>query len=332
MNDLDPAQESLRRSAEALSIDASTPLEAALTAVRSAGIAAGFTASGSDRDTVGYLAALAELAGKNPAVALAVHDDAMFDQLLATESNALKSIQGEKFGCIGLGPLQIAQRSGEWLLNGTVKLVTNASHHEHMIAFAEPLDRGMEPPRAFLLSLTATGASGGPEPGRAASTIRLAHAPALLAFGDDDTVARFVSSARLGVAATALGLARRILVSTVRSIKTRDRGVERGPTGQATQFALSDMATEIDAAWLVTLEAGSRRDAGASFETAAAEAKVLACPTARRVVERATQIAGASALANELDQAAAFALFLSRAHTTDAQDISTIASSLLEES
>jgi alkylation response protein AidB-like acyl-CoA dehydrogenase len=256
----------------------------------------------------------------------------MFEELLATAPGGAKSIPGEKFGCIGLGPLQITQRSGDWLLNGTAKLVTNASSFEHMIAFAEPLSRGTAPPRAFLLSLTGAGVSKSSVAGPVVSTVSLASAPALLAFGDDETVARFVSTARLGVAAVAVGLARRVLANTVRSIKERDRGVEPGPTGQASQFALSDMATEIDAAWVVTLDAGSRRDAGASFETLAAEAKVLACPTARRVVEKATQVAGASAAARELDQAAATAQLLSRAYTTDAQDISTIASDLLEES
>ncbi|MGH2728224.1 MAG: acyl-CoA dehydrogenase family protein, partial [Actinomycetota bacterium] len=57
-------------------------------------------------------------------------------------------------------------------------------------------------------------------------------------------------------------------------------------------FMLADMATQIEAARSLTLEAARRRDAGEPFGTQAAMAKLFASDTAMRVTTDAVQVHG----------------------------------------
>src|SRR5580704_5765483 len=62
---------------------------------------------------------------------------------------------------------------------------------------------------------------------------------------------------------------------------------------QLTQAALADMATEVDAARLLTYRAAWLRDVGERVTKEAAMAKMTATETAQRVVDRAVQMFGA---------------------------------------
>ena len=61
---------------------------------------------------------------------------------------------------------------------------------------------------------------------------------------------------------------------------------------QAIQFMLADIATELDAARLLTFRAASRYDAGMSHSREAAMAKVYASEAAGRIAHKALQIHG----------------------------------------
>jgi acyl-CoA dehydrogenase len=61
---------------------------------------------------------------------------------------------------------------------------------------------------------------------------------------------------------------------------------------QLTQAALADMATELDAARLLTYRAAWLRDRGDAVTAAAAMAKLTATETAQRVIDRALQMFG----------------------------------------
>lgn len=98
---------------------------------------------------------------------------------------------------------------------------------------------------------------------------------------------------RASVAAAALGFARRALDEALSHARSRRMfGATLGDL-QLTQAALGDMATETDAAALLTYRAAWRRDVQKLPTTReAAMAKLTATETAQRVIDRAVQMFG----------------------------------------
>jgi alkylation response protein AidB-like acyl-CoA dehydrogenase len=98
---------------------------------------------------------------------------------------------------------------------------------------------------------------------------------------------------RASVAAAALGFARRALDESLRH--ARARRMFGGALGdlQLTQAKLGEMATEIDAAALLTYRAAWRRDVqGVRATREAAMAKMAATESAQRVIDAAVQLFG----------------------------------------
>lgn len=98
---------------------------------------------------------------------------------------------------------------------------------------------------------------------------------------------------RASVAAAALGFARRALDEALSHARSRQMfGATLGDL-QLTQAALGDMATDTDAAALLTYRAAWRRDVQKLPTTReAAMAKLTATETAQRVIDRAVQMFG----------------------------------------
>ncbi len=98
---------------------------------------------------------------------------------------------------------------------------------------------------------------------------------------------------RAGVAAAALGFARRALDEALGRATTRKMFGQTLGDFQLTQAALADMATEIDAAALLTYRAAWLRDVeGVTTTREAAMAKMAATEGAQRVIDRAVQMFG----------------------------------------
>ncbi|MFA4913393.1 MAG: acyl-CoA dehydrogenase family protein [Burkholderiaceae bacterium] len=98
---------------------------------------------------------------------------------------------------------------------------------------------------------------------------------------------------RASVAAAALGFARRALRESVERARTRRMFGQTLGDLQLTQAALGEMATEIDAAALLTYRAAWMRDVQQVRTTsAAAMAKMAATESAQRVIDRAVQMFG----------------------------------------
>jgi len=98
---------------------------------------------------------------------------------------------------------------------------------------------------------------------------------------------------RAGVAAAALGFARRALDEALAHAATRKMFGQTLADFQLTQATLADMATEIDAAALLTYRAAWLRDVeGAHTTREAAMAKMAATESAQRVIDRAVQMCG----------------------------------------
>jgi len=98
---------------------------------------------------------------------------------------------------------------------------------------------------------------------------------------------------RASVAAAALGFARRAFDEALAHARSRRMFGATLADLQLTQAALGDIATEIDAAALLTYRAAWRRDVQKLPTTAeAAMAKMTATETAQRVIDRALQMFG----------------------------------------
>jgi acyl-CoA dehydrogenase len=98
---------------------------------------------------------------------------------------------------------------------------------------------------------------------------------------------------RTSVAAAALGFAQRALDESILHAKSRRMFGRKLAGFQLTQTALAEMATELDAARLLTYRAAWLRDSGQRVTKEAAMAKLTATETAQRVIDRAVQMFGA---------------------------------------
>jgi alkylation response protein AidB-like acyl-CoA dehydrogenase len=97
---------------------------------------------------------------------------------------------------------------------------------------------------------------------------------------------------RIGVSAMGVGLAQGALDEALKYAKERKAFGQPISKYQAIQAKLADMATEIEAARLLTYKAAREKDAGRSFSLTAAKAKLKTGRLAVRAAEEAVQIHG----------------------------------------
>jgi short-chain 2-methylacyl-CoA dehydrogenase len=97
---------------------------------------------------------------------------------------------------------------------------------------------------------------------------------------------------RIGVSAMGVGLAQGALDEALSYAKERSAFGQPISKYQAIQAKLADMATEIEAARLLTYKAALEKDAGRSFSLTAAKAKLMTGRLAVRAAEEAVQIHG----------------------------------------
>jgi acyl-CoA dehydrogenase len=97
---------------------------------------------------------------------------------------------------------------------------------------------------------------------------------------------------RTSVAAAALGFAQRALDEAI--VHARSRRMFGGLLAdqQLTRVTLADMATDLEAARLLTYKAAWLRDRGAPVTRDAAMAKMTATENAQRIIDRAVQLFG----------------------------------------
>lgn len=97
---------------------------------------------------------------------------------------------------------------------------------------------------------------------------------------------------RIGIAAQAVGIAQGAFEAALRYAQQRHAFGHPIAEFQAIQFMLADMATEIEAARLLTRRAAWKQDTGQRFTLEASIAKLFASEMATRVTHRAIQIHG----------------------------------------
>ncbi|MGB9664742.1 MAG: acyl-CoA dehydrogenase [Ignavibacteria bacterium] len=101
-----------------------------------------------------------------------------------------------------------------------------------------------------------------------------------------------LNGGRIGIAAQALGIAQASLEAAVKYSKERKAFGRPIAELQAIQFKLADMATKVEAARLLTLQAASLKDQNKDYAMPAAMAKLFASRTAMECADEAIQIHG----------------------------------------
>jgi alkylation response protein AidB-like acyl-CoA dehydrogenase len=135
------------------------------------------------------------------------------------------------------------------------------------------------------------------------------------------------STRRILEGAVSVGIGRRsfgIAVEHLRSLGKRP--------SQATEFSLSDVATELDAAELSVLRAAWAVDHGSPRALESASAKLLASRAATHAAHTALVLTGNGDCTNDLRQCYLEACALEFQSDTSAREVATIASEMLEES
>ena len=105
-------------------------------------------------------------------------------------------------------------------------------------------------------------------------------------------VMRILDGGRIGIAAMAIGLGRAALDVAARYALERQAFGRPIGQHQAIAFKLAEMATDLDAARLLTLRAAALKDAGRDFVSAAARAKLFASTRAVVACDHAIQVLG----------------------------------------
>ncbi len=103
---------------------------------------------------------------------------------------------------------------------------------------------------------------------------------------------KILDGGRIGIAAMAIGLGRGALEESIQYAKKREQFGKPLAHFQAIQFKLADMATELDAARLLTLRAAVLKDQGLPVNKESAMAKLFASEAAMRACNQGVQIHG----------------------------------------
>ena len=192
-----------------------------------------------------------------------------------------------------------------YLINGTKIFITNGAEAGIILVFAAT-DRSLRHKgiTAFIVEKETPGFSVGKHENklgiRASSTVELIFEDCFVPEenrlgneGDGFKIAlNTIDASRVAVAAQALGIAQGAFDKALAYAKERRQFGQPIANFQAIQWMLADMATQIDAARLLTYRAACLQDEGLPFVKEAAMAKVFAAEAAKFVTNNAIQIHG----------------------------------------
>ncbi len=199
-----------------------------------------------------------------------------------------------------------AQPEGDgWRLTGSKAFITNGAHARFGVVYARTnASEGAKGISAFIVDMKAEGVSCGPEENKlglnASSTVMVTledvFVPAGNLLGEEGQGLKvalgMLNAGRIGIAAQSLGIAKAALAEARRYAAQREQFGSSIDRFQSVQWMLVDMATEIEAARLLTYKAAVEYGAGREIIGGAAMAKLFASRTAVSCAERAVQIHG----------------------------------------
>jgi alkylation response protein AidB-like acyl-CoA dehydrogenase len=283
---------------------------------------------GAGLDYVSYAIAIEELARYDGSAALTVASHNSLGSghiyLAGTEAQKEKYLpklaRGEELAAWGLtepgsgsdasGMNTKAERNGDsWIINGAKTFITQGSFGEVAVILAatspEKKQKGIT---AFILEKDMPGYSVSRKIKklgmRASDTVELrfddVEVPDENRLGEVDRgfldTLKILDRGRISIAAMCVGLARGALEESIDYAQEREQFGNPISDFQAIQFKLADMATEIDAARLMTMRAATMAnnyaDTGRRFTKESAMAKLFASEVAMRATEEGIQIHG----------------------------------------
>jgi acyl-CoA dehydrogenase len=244
------------------------------------------------------------------------------------ERYLLPAIRGERHDCVAMtepgagsdvrSMATTAVRDGaDYVVTGTKHFISHADVADFVILFAatgvEQTPRG---PKKLITTLLVDKDSPGLEVRRGPSCVsnRGYHQCELIfsgcrvsaanRLGEEgrgfELMGQWLGATRLTVAATSVGRARRVLEAATEWAANRRQFGQSIGRFQGVGFRLADMATELEAAELLTLRAAARLDRGAMTDADAAMAKLYASEMLGRVTDAAVQTFGGMGLMGEL--------------------------------
>lgn len=231
--------------------------------------------------------------------------------------------RGEKIGCYALTEPQAgsnasalqtkAVRHGDkYIINGTKAWITNGGAADAAIVYVNTApEKGEKGITALIVERGTPGFKVGKEEKKlginATACTELSftdcEVPAANRIGDEGQGYKVALSTldggRIGIAAQAVGIAQGAFEEALKYSQERTAFDQPIASFQAIQFMLADMATEIDAARLLTRKAAWKQDTGARFSMEAAAAKLFASEMCTRVTHKAIQIHGGNGYSRE---------------------------------
>jgi alkylation response protein AidB-like acyl-CoA dehydrogenase len=205
----------------------------------------------------------------------------------------------------GSARMTAVRRGKNWVLNGTKTFITNG-HYADVAVIIAVTDRttGTHGLSAFVVEKSTKGFRPGKKENklglRASDTAELIFedcvipAENLLGKEGDGFIdaMRVLDGGRISIAALSLGIAQGAFESALKYSKERKQFGRAICDFQAIQWKLADMATEIEAARLLTLRAAAMKDAGLKTTQESSMAKLYASEVAVRCANEGVQIHG----------------------------------------
>jgi alkylation response protein AidB-like acyl-CoA dehydrogenase len=226
-------------------------------------------------------------------------------------------VSGEKIGAIGITEPEVgsdtagmktrAVRDGDsWVIDGEKRFITNGSQADFVLLFAitDPEVKAHKGMSTFIFDTTTPGFSVVKDydlmgmRGLRVSHLKFegARIPASMLLGEENSGFKILmdelDTERTSLAAGAVGQSRTAFEEAVAHSAEREQFGRPIKMFEGVSFKLADMATKIDAARLLTLQAARRIDAGLPATRQGAQAKLFACDAAQEITYNAVQITG----------------------------------------
>lgn len=197
------------------------------------------------------------------------------------------------------------RQNGGWVVNGSKNFITHAISGDTCVAVAvTDREKGNKGITAFVFEKGMKGFA----PAKKENKVGMrASETASVVFEDcyvDDAqrlgnegegflqAMQILDGGRISIAALSVGIAQGAFEAAVRYAKERQQFGKPIAEFQAIQFKLADMATQIEAARLLTQQAAAMKDAGKKLTKQSAMAKLYASEVAVRVSEESVQVHG----------------------------------------
>ena len=198
-----------------------------------------------------------------------------------------------------------ARKGDSWILNGNKTFITNGHYADVAVVIAvTEREQGTHGLSAFVVEKGTAGFRPGKKENklglRASDTSELIFEDCeipeenllgKLGEGFVDSM-RVLDGGRISIAALSLGIGRGALDASVKYVKERRQFGKAIAEFQGIQWKLADMATELDAARLLTQRAAVLKDAGQRVTRESSMAKLYASEVAVRICDEAVQLHG----------------------------------------